>query len=236
MFTLLELIQRNPFDRVAVVIPEQNLRVTYGELYAHVQAVAEQLSAAGVGRGDRIGMALTNGLPMIVAFLAASEVGTAAPLNPAYTEDEFRFYLEDTNARVLILPPEGVDDARRAAGDRVKIVSIESLARLKARAPSNQPYAPPVPDDVALVLHARGGSRRNLAQASGRRAPALHPIVQRGAASARHACARAGVRRAGRRGVRHDRGRAPDDVQSAAACAAEAGIGRPRHRRARQHH
>src|SRR5207253_1577916 len=81
----------------AVVLPEQNLRVTYGELYAHVQAVAEQLSAAGVGRGDRIGMALTNGLPMIVAFLAASEVGTAAPLNPAYTESEFRFYLEDTS-------------------------------------------------------------------------------------------------------------------------------------------
>ena len=42
MFTLLELIQRNPFDRVAVVIPEQNLRVTYGQLYAQVRAVAEQ--------------------------------------------------------------------------------------------------------------------------------------------------------------------------------------------------
>ena len=77
MFTLLELIQRNPFDRVAVVIPEQHLRVTYGELCAQVQALAGQLSAAGIGRGDRVAMALPNGLPMIVAFLAASEVGTA---------------------------------------------------------------------------------------------------------------------------------------------------------------
>src|SRR5436309_392083 len=126
MFTLLELIQRNPFDRVAVVLPEQNVRVTYGELYSQVRALAEQLAAAGVGRGDRVAMALPNGLPMIVAFLAASEVGTAAPLNPAYKEDEFRFYLGDTNARVLILPPEGVDDARRAAGDRVTVLSIDS--------------------------------------------------------------------------------------------------------------
>ena len=38
--------------------------------------------------------------------------GTAAPLNPGYKEDEFRFYLEDTNAKVLLLPPDGVDEAR----------------------------------------------------------------------------------------------------------------------------
>jgi len=160
MSTLLELIQRNPFDRVAVVIPEQNLRVTYGELFSQVRTAVGQLAAAGVGRGDRVGIALPNGLPMIVAFLAASEVGTAAPLNPLYKEDEFRFYLDDTNARVLILPPEGVDDARRAAGDRVEVVSLESLARLKARAPSDLPYAPPASDDVALVLHTSGSTGR----------------------------------------------------------------------------
>ena len=64
-----------------------------------MEAVAEALAAAGVGRGDRVGMALPNGLPTIVAFLAASMAGTAAPLNPGYKEDEFRFYLEDTNAQ-----------------------------------------------------------------------------------------------------------------------------------------
>ncbi len=58
---------------------------------------------------------MPNGLPTIVAFLAASEAGTAAPLNPGYKEDEFRFYLEDTNAKVLLLPPEGLDEARAAA-------------------------------------------------------------------------------------------------------------------------
>ena len=70
-------------------------------------------------QGDRVGIALPNGLPMIVSFLAASIAGTAAPLNPAYKEDEFRFYLEDTSAKVLILPPEGIDEARKAAADSV---------------------------------------------------------------------------------------------------------------------
>ena len=51
--------------------------------------------------------------------------GTAAPLNPAYREDEFRFYLEDTAARVLILPPNGAEEARRAAGDGVPILTVD---------------------------------------------------------------------------------------------------------------
>ena len=54
----------------------------------------------GVSRGDRVATSLTNGLPVIVSFLAAGIAGTAAPLNPAYKEDEFKFYLEDTAAAI----------------------------------------------------------------------------------------------------------------------------------------
>ena len=46
------------------------------------------------------------------------------------------------------------------------------------------------------------------------------------AAAAGDARPRGGVRRAGARGLRHDRGRAPDGVESAAAGGAQAGLGR----------
>ena len=161
--TLLDLIDTAPADKTAVILPEQNIRVTYGALRAQVQAVAEQLAAAGVRPGDRVASALPNGLPTIVSFLAASIAGTAAPLNPAYKEDEFRFYLEDTAAKVLILPAEGADDARRAAGDRVPILGIDmdasgsvSLTGVSGRTP----VAPPAVDDVALVLHTSGSTGR----------------------------------------------------------------------------
>src|SRR5438093_1792781 len=121
--TLIGLLEQIPAEKTAVILPEPNIRVSYGSLRSQVQALAEQLAAAGIVPGDRIGIALPNGLPMIVSFLAASVAGTAAPLNPAYKEEEFRFYLEDTSARVLILPPEGLDEARRAAGDRMPIFS-----------------------------------------------------------------------------------------------------------------
>src|SRR3954468_20897899 len=100
-FTLAELIARAPDDKIAIILPEQDIRVSYGRLRAQVQAIAEQLAAAGVRRGDRVASALPNGLPAIVSFLAASVAGTAAPLNPAYKEEEFLLSLEDTTARVL---------------------------------------------------------------------------------------------------------------------------------------
>jgi len=171
---LTEFLNRAPADKTAVILPEQNLRITYGNLRNQVTAVAEQLAAAGVGRGDRVATSLTNGLPVIVSFLAAGVAGTAAPLNPAYKEDEFRFYLEDTAAKVLILPPEGADEARRAAVERgVPILTIDmdaagtvSLSPGSATASAERPLGrkpvtpPPTIDDVALVLHTSGSTGR----------------------------------------------------------------------------
>ena len=161
--TLLGLINNIPADRTAVIVPEQNLRISYGSLRHQLEALARALAAVGVKRGDRVGMALPNGLPTIVGFLAAATAGTAAPLNPGYKEDEFRFYLDDTNAKVLLLPREGLDEARRAAGDKVRILTIEMDATgnvtLEGIAPAGRPPAPAL-DDVALILHTSGSTGR----------------------------------------------------------------------------
>ena len=164
--TLLDLLQPIPADRTAVILPEPNIRVTYGALRDQVEAVASALAAAGVTRTDRVGIALPNGLPTIVAFLAASLAGTAAPLNPAYKEEEFRFYLEDTNARVLLLPPGGADEARRAAtafGDKVLILTIDMDANgtVSIDGVTGAGAAPkPGVNDTALILHTSGSTGR----------------------------------------------------------------------------
>jgi oxalate---CoA ligase len=161
--TLLGLLSAHPPDKTAIILPEQNIHVTYGQLRQQVEAVAEALAAAGIRRGDRVGMALPNGLPTIVSFLAASIAGTAAPLNPGYKEDEFRFFLEDTNARVLLLPPDGADEARRAAKDKVPVIPVEMDAAGTVRlagVEGRQAIATPAVDDVALILHTSGSTGR----------------------------------------------------------------------------
>jgi acyl-CoA synthetase (AMP-forming)/AMP-acid ligase II len=160
--TLFDLLTPAPAGQTAIILPDQNIRITYGALRSQVESVAGALAAFGIRPGDRIGMALPNGLPTIVGFLAASMAGTAAPLNPAYKEDEFRFYLDDTRARVLLLPPDGADEARRAAGDDVRVLTIgmDAAGVVSLAGLQSGPITPPKVDDVALILHTSGSTGR----------------------------------------------------------------------------
>src|SRR5258705_12527426 len=115
-----DLLRNDEPSRVAV--RTENLAVSYAELVRQVDALSEELRKFGLGKTDRIAMPLPNGLEVIALFLAASTVGTAAPLNPAYTRDEFKFYLEDTNARALIVPRNGAAEARAAASEDVIVI------------------------------------------------------------------------------------------------------------------
>ena len=163
MSTLLDLIRSAPEDKTAIILPERHLRISYGSLQKQVEAVADRFSAAGIGRDDRIAVALPNGLPAIVCVLAASVAGTAAPLNPAYREDEHRFYIDDTGARALVVPPDGGDEARRAAGDRVQILVAEMDAAGSVHvegASGRRSAEPPGADDTAVVLHTSGSTGR----------------------------------------------------------------------------
>lgn len=141
--------------------------ITYGRLRSQVDSLASELLNLGLGHGDRIAIALPNGLEMIASFFAAAAVGTAAPLNLAYKREEFRFYLDDTKARSLIVPRDGGDEAKAAATDKMLMlitadIDGEGVVRLSAAGsagPERTPSAPP-PDDVALVLHTSGTTSR----------------------------------------------------------------------------
>src|SRR5262245_13071558 len=100
--TLLEVLHAAPGNRVALIAPESGLQITYDSLRQQVREMADALAAAGMGRTDRIASSLPNGAPAIITFLAASIAGVSAPLNPGYRTDEVAFYLDDTNAKVLI--------------------------------------------------------------------------------------------------------------------------------------
>ena len=163
--TLNDVIGRGDPSATAVVVPG-GPRLTYAQLGEQVDAAAEALARAGIGRGDRVALVLPNGLESIVLFLAAATAGAAAPLNPAYKESEFRFYLDDTNARALVVPKGGGEAARRAkpAGATLVEASVDGNGRivLESSTPAGEPHRPSAPgeDDEALVLHTSGTTSR----------------------------------------------------------------------------
>jgi acyl-CoA synthetase (AMP-forming)/AMP-acid ligase II len=151
-------------SHTAVIVPELAIRVTYESLRQQVLAMADALASAGIRPGDRVAIALPNGLPAMVSFLAASIAGTAAPLNPAYPYEEFLFALSDTNARVLLCPPVGAEFARSAAADhRIPVLSVEMTDKGKVQlvdAPTGASATEPTGDDIALILHTSGSTGR----------------------------------------------------------------------------
>jgi acyl-CoA synthetase (AMP-forming)/AMP-acid ligase II len=167
---ILDLLENGSPSHIAVAVSGDGPVISYDQLRQQVGALVAQLHKLGLGRGDRIAMALPNGLEMIVSFLAASSVGAAAPLNPAYRLDEFKFYLEDTGARALIVPPTGSDEARAAAGDQTLIIEADLDGDGQVRFSSSGMaggMAVPAPasdypgdDETALVLHTSGTTSR----------------------------------------------------------------------------
>jgi acyl-CoA synthetase (AMP-forming)/AMP-acid ligase II len=151
-------------SHTAIVVPELELRITYDSLRQQVLAMANALASAGVQRGDAVAIALPNGLPAIVSFLAASIAGTAAPLNLAYPYEEFHFFLGDTKARLLLCPPVGAEFARSAAADRkIPVFSVEMSEQgnvTLAGAPTGAKATVPTADDIALILHTSGSTGR----------------------------------------------------------------------------
>jgi acyl-CoA synthetase (AMP-forming)/AMP-acid ligase II len=161
-----DLLNNGATSDAAIIIPHHERKITYAQLQSQVSALAEALIAFGLRRGDRIAMALPNGVEVIASFLAASTVGTAAPLNPAYTQDEFEFYLEDIGARVLIVPPNDAAEARAAAGKDVLIIEADLDNDGQARFWSGGSIEPRESNgdsseaEIALILHTSGTTSR----------------------------------------------------------------------------
>ena len=167
MSTLAEILDGHPADSDAVLVPG-GARAGYGDLKDEVERAAELLAGAGVERGRAVSIVLPNGLDFLVAFLAVARAGAiAAPLNSAYTMDEFTFFMEDAEAQLAILPPG--DHAGRDAAEGLGIPTLDAsldadgktqLSRGGQTLTRRVDVAGPSPDDVALFLHTSGTTSR----------------------------------------------------------------------------
>ncbi len=189
--TISELIEAGAAGAPALGAPGRPV-LDYAGLRKLAGEVREALNAAGVGRDDRVAMVLPNGPEMATAFVSVAGAATTAPLNPAYKADEFAFYLDDLEARALIVEKGSESPALPVAAERripvIELIPQEGPAgRFTLSAATGGQAArpgPSEPDDVALVLHTSGTTSR----------PKLVPLSQRNvSASAGHIAATLGL-------------------------------------------
>jgi fatty-acyl-CoA synthase len=90
-------------DREALVVPFQDVRLTYAELNAEVDVVARGLLAIGLERGDRVGIWSPNNAQWVLVQYATAKIGVIlVNINPAYRTHEVRYALEQSGCRALI--------------------------------------------------------------------------------------------------------------------------------------
>lgn len=143
--------------------------LSYDGLRKLASDVAGQLAEFGITAGDRVAIVLPNGPEMAAAFVTIAQAATTAPLNPAYKQDEYEFYLDDLSARALVVMA-GDDGPAVAAASKldIDVLRINVAAGAPAGhftlstdgAVSPVDAATPGADDVALILHTSGTTSR----------------------------------------------------------------------------
>ena len=163
-------------DATAIIVPKKSdpLIISYKQLARDVLGFQSQLARLGIRKPDAVSIALPNSYEFIVSFLATSyQRAIAAPLNPAYKQSEFEFYIEDLSSAVVIVPKgshakdgPAVRAARKynAAiaecfmdGSQL-VLDVKEQGKLAQR--QSQAVSHAEPEDVALVLHTSGTTGR----------------------------------------------------------------------------
>ncbi|WP_243741526.1 class I adenylate-forming enzyme family protein [Actinomycetospora succinea] len=171
-------------DRPMVITDERT--VTYADVAAWTERLADGLVALGVRPGDRVGLVMANYVEFVPLKFAISRAGAIAiPFNYLYRTDELRYVLEQSEANLLItmtgfagldhlgmldeIAP-GWDSGEQTAlpnlrgvvtlstdqRSREGVGSVEELEALGRQHPGGSAERGAAPDDVADILYTSG--------------------------------------------------------------------------------
>ncbi len=93
-------------DREALVDVEQGRRWTWAELQRDVDVAARGFVAAGIGKGDRVGIWAPNCAEWTIVQFATAKMGAVlVNINPAYRTHELKYVLGQAGIRMIVAAP-----------------------------------------------------------------------------------------------------------------------------------
>lgn len=142
---------------------------SYGDLADRVARFSHVLRRLGIRREERILICLTDTIDWPTAFLGAITAGVVAvPINTLLTEDDYRFMLDDSRARLLAVSEELYPRFAKAIAASKNlthvVVSGENahghlrFADLLAGAKTDAATAPTTRDDMCFWLYTSGST------------------------------------------------------------------------------
>jgi benzoate-CoA ligase family protein len=142
---------------------------TYGQLADRVARFGAALRALGIKREERVLLALTDTIDWPTAFLGCLKAGVVAvPVNTLLTEDDYRFMLADSRAKLLVVSEVLYPKFKKLIAESPDLTHIivsgddaQSHKRFEdlIKAAKPEPYtAPTTCDDMAFWLYTSGST------------------------------------------------------------------------------
>ena len=144
-------------------------RYTYAEVHEQVRKLAAHLVEHGVGRGDRVAIAMRNYPEWVVGYWATVSLGAAVVgMNAWWTPPEMEYALNDSEPKVLIADDERLERLMHMPAQRpMHIISVRTdrgdalgatgYADIMATAdPGSLPAADIDPDDDVTIFYTSG--------------------------------------------------------------------------------
>jgi benzoate-CoA ligase family protein len=142
---------------------------TYGQLADRVARFAAVLRALGVRSEERVLMVMLDTIDWPTAFLGCLKAGAVAvPVNTLMTEDDYRFMLADSRARVLVVSDSLYPRLEKLVGQGPDLEHVivsgdnaqghKRFEDLLSTAKSDSQTAPTVRDDVAYWQYTSGST------------------------------------------------------------------------------
>jgi acetyl-CoA synthetase len=141
---------------------------TFGDVAERSNRFANGLASLGIGRGDRVGIMLPQGLDVAVAHLAVYKLGAVAvPLTQLFGPDAVRHRLGDSAARAVVTDTTSLDlvaeVARDLAPDLEVVVAADTVTAPHRRmqdligaGSARLSAADTGPDDPGLLIYTSG--------------------------------------------------------------------------------
>ncbi len=142
----------------ATYLVYEDRRYTYGEAHEVVAALAAHLAGLGVGKGDRVAIAMRNLPEWPLAFWAATSIGAVVvPLNAWWTGPELAYGLADSGSRTLVADDERLERLEPHLGN----TPVEHvLTGVEGFPDATPPEVELAPDDQATILYTSGTTGR----------------------------------------------------------------------------
>jgi myxalamid-type nonribosomal peptide synthetase MxaA len=133
--------------------------LSYRELLARVDELAQRLLVAGVRHGDRVGILLPRSTDLLASLLACWRVGAAyVPIDPGLPAKRIAFIARDAECRAVVTAGEVAAMVADVGG--TSIVRIDALAP-EGPTPRRESRATPAgPDDMAYLIYTSGSTGR----------------------------------------------------------------------------